>query len=151
MRRVLRYGFLLLVFLTAFPAAAATDKIIKVLPQYLDTQGRNSISPSLYDRDAYQARLRGHPEDCSGMAFQVQWKAKSSSELKLKLEVRGSKNGQSTSGSLETDVKHLRGLNKWTPILLKGDQYIAIGEVTAWRVSLWDGEKLLAEQKSFLW
>jgi hypothetical protein len=142
---------LLLGLFLAFPAGAATDKIIKVLPQYLDAQGRNSISPSLYDRDAYQARLRRHPEDCSGMEFQVQWKAKSSLELRMKLEVRGSRNGQSTAGSLEAPVKHLRGLNKWTPLIIKGGQFENLGEVTAWRVSLWDGGNLLAEQKSFLW
>jgi hypothetical protein len=145
------HALLLLALLGASRADAATDKIIKVLPQYLDLQGRNSLSPSLYDRDAYQARLRRRPEDCSGMEFQVQWKAKSSAELRMKLEVRGSKNGQSTAGALQAAVKHVGGFNKWTPLIFKGDQYEKLGEVIAWRVSLWEGESLLAEQKSFLW
>jgi hypothetical protein len=32
-----------------------------------------------------------------------------------------------------------------------GDEYKKLGELVAWRVTLWDGDKLLAEQKSFLW
>jgi hypothetical protein len=32
-----------------------------------------------------------------------------------------------------------------------GDAYKQFGEVTAWRVSLWSGDQLLGEQKSFLW
>ena len=151
MRLVAFRTLLVLALMSGVPARAATDRIIKVLPQFLDLKGRNSVSPSLYDRDAYQARLRRRPEDCSGMEFQVQWKAKSSSDLKMKLEVRGSKDGQSTTGSSEALVRHVRGLNKWTPLVLKGAPYEQVGEIIAWRVSLWDGEKLLAEQKSFLW
>ncbi|HUR44930.1 MAG TPA: hypothetical protein VMZ27_03560 [Candidatus Saccharimonadales bacterium] len=140
-----------LIFMLAQNAPAATDKIIKVLPQYMDAKGRTSLSPSLYDRDAYQARLRRHPEDCLGMTFQVQWKAKSTAELKMFLEVRGSKAGQSTSASLQTPVKHLGGLNRWTPLVIKDAAYNDLGEITAWRVSLWQGDTFLAEQKSFLW
>lgn len=149
MRPVLNAVLLLVLLVQG--ASAATDKIIKVLPQYLDSKGRTSLSPSLYDRDAYQARLRRHPDDCLGMAFQVQWKAKGTSELKMLLEVRGSKDGQSTSASVEAPVKHLGGLNKWTQMVVKGGAYNNLGEITAWRVSLWQGETLLAEQKSFLW
>jgi hypothetical protein len=151
MRLVLFHVLLLAAFFLALPVSAAPDKIIKVLPQYLDLQGRNSISPSLYDRDAYQARLRRRPEERSGMEFRVQWKAKSSSELKMRLEVRGSKKGQPTTVSLDAPAKHLRGLSQWTPLVLKGEPYEQLGDIQAWRVSLWDGDALLAEQKSFLW
>jgi len=53
-------------------ASAATGKILKVLPQFLDTKGRNSLSPSLYERDAYQVVLREHPERRSAMRFYVE-------------------------------------------------------------------------------
>ena len=46
----------------AFPISATPCKIAKVLPQLLDDQGRHTVSPSLYGRDAYQALLREHPE-----------------------------------------------------------------------------------------
>jgi hypothetical protein len=133
------------------PAYAAADKIMKVLPQYLDLQGRNSLSPSLYDRDAYQSRLRRRPEDRSGMQFQIQWKARTIEPLKLRLETRGTKGGETTVITLEAPVRHAAGFSKWTELTLKGDDYSKLGDLNAWRVSLWDGDKLLAEQKSFLW
>src|SRR5205814_9854679 len=78
---------------SALGGEAATGRIIKVLPHLLDLAGRHSLSPSLYERDAYQAFLRKNPEKCSGLRFDVQWKAKAadSKRLKLRLEVRGSK------------------------------------------------------------
>ena len=60
----------------AWPAQSATGRVIKVLPQYLDLKGRNSLTPSLYERDTYQTNLRDHTNLCSGMRFNVQWKAK---------------------------------------------------------------------------
>src|ERR1035437_11201808 len=72
---------------------AATNRIIKVLPHFLDLLGRQSLSPSLYERDAYQARLRANPDQRSALQFDVQWKAKvkDTARLKLRLEARGSK------------------------------------------------------------
>jgi hypothetical protein len=34
----------------AFSAEAAEGRILKVLPQFLDTNGLSSLTPSLYDR-----------------------------------------------------------------------------------------------------
>ena len=39
----------------------------------------------------------------------------------------------------------------WTQLDLLGEEYKEFGVVTAWRVSLWEGSRLLGEQKSFLW
>jgi hypothetical protein len=133
------------------PAYAASDKIMKVLPQYLDLQGRNSLSPSLYDRDAFQARLRRQPEARSGMQFQVQWKAKTTRQLTMSLEMRGTKGGESTTASMTAPVRHVAGFSKWTALKLIGEDYEKLGDLNSWRVTLWDGDKLLAEQKSFLW
>src|SRR6185369_13028943 len=43
-------------------AHAESAKVLKVLPLFLDQKGRESISPSLFDRDAYQVLLRDKPE-----------------------------------------------------------------------------------------
>ena len=59
----------------AGPARAATGRVIKVLPEFLDLKGRSSLSPSLYERDAYQASLRQHTNQISTVQFQIQWKA----------------------------------------------------------------------------
>src|SRR2546423_2524757 len=89
--------FLLLCFVTAEDCAcAATGRVIKVLPHFVDDQGRHTLAPSLYERDAYQAFLREHPDKRSGMRFDVQWKKKGPvwEDLKLRVEGRGLARGE---------------------------------------------------------
>ena len=43
------------------------------------------MSPSLYERDAYQARLRAHPEHRYGMRFDVQWRADREGFIRLEV------------------------------------------------------------------
>src|SRR5206468_2182976 len=78
---------------SALGAEAATGRIIKVLPHLLDREGRHTLSPSLYERDAYQAFLRKNPERCAGLRFDVHWKANRAAgpRLLLRVEIRGSK------------------------------------------------------------
>jgi hypothetical protein len=123
MRRWIIWWLLAIGLAVAWPTQAATGRVIKVLPQFLDLKGRNSISPSLYERDLYQSSLREHTNQCSGMRFNVQWKTKSQAV------------GPMTLAALD----------------LVGEEYKNFGRVTAWRVTLWEGSRLLGEQKSFLW
>jgi len=143
----------LLAMVAGFPidAEAATARIIKVLPHFLDRDGRSSLSPSLYERDAYQVFLRKNPEQCSGLRFDIQWKARKAdwSRLKLRVEIRGSK--AATPKILERPAKRNHWYNRWSSLALDGITYQQLGEVIAWRVTLWEGDQLLAEQKSFLW
>jgi hypothetical protein len=140
----------------AASASAATGRVIKVLPQFLDLKGRHALSPSLYDRDAYQAYLRLHTNDISGLRFAVQWKAPDANAyagpLKLRVEVRGITHGDLPPKLvLEQDVKPGGWFSHWASLPLTGEDYKKIGEVTAWRATLWDGDQMLSEQKSFLW
>jgi hypothetical protein len=140
--------------LTASSVFATSGHIIKVLPHFVDLEGRHALSPSLYDRDAYQAFLRGHTNSVSGVRFDVQWRARGRSVegLKLRVELRGPAKGHLPQAkSLESTVKAGGWFNHWTALPLAGDDYRQFGEVTAWRVTLWDGDRLLSEQKSFLW
>ncbi|MSU56728.1 MAG: hypothetical protein EXS35_00850 [Pedosphaera sp.] len=149
---MLRLLFILLLAAT-FHAFAATGRVVKVLPHFLDLKGRHSLSPSLYDRDAYQLQLRQHPEQRSALRFDVLWRARGATGAKLKLraELRGKATGQlPRETTLETAVES-RGLSKWSALKFEGEAYRNFGEVTAWRVTLWDGEQLVGEQKSFLW
>lgn len=136
------------------PAQAATGRVIKVLPSFLDLRGQQSLSPSLYERDAYQAQLRLRPEKRSGIRYDVQWKAKGSlrERLKLRAELRGfSPDGTPKRLVLEKAVESTHWWGAWTSLTLSGQQYKDFGDVTSWRVTLWEGEQLLGEQKSFLW
>jgi len=138
----------------ACPAEAATGKIIKVLPQFLDLKGRNSLTPSLYERDMYQANLREHTNLCSGMRFNVQWKSKgeATAPLKLQVEIRGVAHGDFPKQLvLEKPVKAGGKFSHWAELDLLGEQFKSFGQVTAWRATLWEGPRLLGEQKSFLW
>ena len=136
------------------PAAAESGQVMKVLPHFLDTNGLHTLSPSLYERDAYQAYLRLHPEKRTGIRFDVQWKAKGPSfePRTLRLELRGiAKGSLPRELTLEQGVTSAGWFGRWTSLLLNGDKYRDFGEVTAWRVTLWEGDQLLGEQKSFLW
>lgn len=145
--------------LSAGTLTAATEgHIYKVLPQLLDKHGRNSTTPSLYDRDAYQAYLRLHPKEISALRFAVQWKAKSpeSKPLQLKVELRGAAKNLAKVDSpvglmLVQEVRQHHWFSHWASLNLSADQYKSFGEVTAWRATLWDGDQLLDEQRSFLW
>ncbi len=137
----------------AFSATAATGRVNKVLPHFLDEQGRHSISPSLYDRDAYQAELRAHPERCSALRFDVNWRARAvpGTKVRLRVELRGPTRGELPAVRvLETELK-ASATSRWTSLKLEGEDFKKFGEVTAWRVTLWDDGQLVGEQKSFLW
>ena len=138
----------------AWSAHGATGRVIKVLPQFLDLKGRNSLSPSLHERDIYQAVLREHTNQCSGMRFNVQWKTKGPpvTQLKLQVELRGVARGDFPKQLvLEKPVEPRGRFSHWTEIPLVGKEYKSFGKVTAWRVTLWEGPELLGQQQSFLW
>ena len=143
----------LLLFLPT-AAKAADNRICKVLPQYLDEKGRESLTPSLYDRDAYQAYLRLNPAKRSALRFAVQWKATvtQTNQWKLRVEVRGAlQDTVSKQTTLEMPLPVHHRFSRWDYLVMSGDQYKTFGEVTAWRVTLWDGDQMIDEEKSFLW
>jgi hypothetical protein len=132
---------------------ATAGRVVKVLPLLLDLQGHDAISPSLFDRDAYQARLRQHTNEVSAIRFDVLWKASNAkgAALKLRAELRGiGEGGLPRRAVLETNVTP-RFFRRWTSLTLGGDEFRHFGSLVAWRVTLWNGGQLLGEQKSFLW
>ena len=154
MRRLFFWLLLSCLFAVAVPAGAASGRVIKVLPHFLDVKGRRALSPSLYERDAYQAWLREHPAECSGLRFDIQWKARGAADVPptLRVEARGVvREGRPQQAVLDQQVVFKGWLNQWNSAALTGSDYKSLGEVTAWRVTLWEQDHLLGEQKSFLW
>lgn len=149
---LLRTLFCAALCLAATEGFAADDKIIKVLPHLLDKEGRHTLSPSLYERDAYQSRLRNNPETISALRFDVQWKSKAAKgeTLKLKIEARGRKAGSKLK-VLEAEVKDRGFFSTWSKIPLDSKGYAELGGIGAWRVTLWRDGKQVAKQQSFLW
>src|SRR5436190_15397663 len=138
MRRCL---ILLFCFCSVFAGEAATGRIIKVLPHFLDLQGRHTLSPSLFDRDAYQAVLRDHPERRSAIRFDIEWKSKNepTTPLKMRVEVRGVATEKVPAQlTLEKDLERSGWFGRWTSLTIKGEDYRKLGELTAWRVTLWE-------------
>ncbi len=132
---------------------AATGRVVKVLPLFLDLTGHDAKSPSLFDRDAYQAWLRQHTNEISVIRFDVLWKASNLKGAKLKLcaELRGvGEHGLPRQTVLETEVTPAF-FRSWTSLKLEGDDLRNFGSLVAWRVTLWNGDQRLGEQKSFLW
>ena len=154
MRRLAHWQTFSLVLLTGFAlmAGAADEgaKVIKVLPHFLDAKGRHTQHPSLYERDAYQAELRANPSLRNGLKFDVQWKADTRSDLTLRVETRSIYNREPLARMFEKPVKAGRG-SRWTAVPITGEEYQRLGELLAWRVTLWRDGKPIAEQKSFLW
>jgi len=148
-----KFIIVILLFTAALSASAATGKVVKVLPHFLDLQGRHTLSPSLFDRDAYQAQLRKTPEKRSGVRFDILWRGRASSPqvATLRVELRGmAKGNQPSETTLETEVL-ITGTGHWTKLTLDGEKYKSFGEITAWHVTLRSGDEVIGEQKSFLW
>lgn len=153
MRRLF-VSLFLLGSLAGSPAAdTATGRVIKILPLFLDAQGRAAVTPSLFDRDAYQAYLRQHTNEISAIRFDVLWKAANvgNGRLKLRVDLRGGgTNGLPGQAVLEQAVKPGR-FRCWTSLTLAGADRKYFGSLVAWRATLWSDDRLLDEQKSFLW
>ena len=139
---------LLLLGIFSTADAARPGRISKVLPHWLDLQGRHTLSPSLLERDAYQAKLRADRTLCSGIRFDVKWAKNTSGTVKLQLELRVT--GEAKPIVRELAVKPSRR-GGWDAVTLEGDAFMAIGKIIAWRVRLLDGDIELAERRSFLW
>ena len=69
----------------------------------------------------------------------------------MKIEIRGSGTGLAKTETFEADVKPTGFFAKWASIVLDREDYKRIGEIIAWRVTLWSEGMIVAEEESFLW
>ncbi len=134
--------------------AVAEGRVHKVLLHLLDLDGRHTPAPSLFERDAYQEYLRSNPELVSGMAFDVLWKVPKGKKrnLQMRLEIRGSKNYQSSPFSRTVPVNATGFFKTWTRIDLSTADMDSIGQIVAWKVTVVEDEETdLCSHYSFLW
>lgn len=153
----MRWLLMTLLLLGSLLAVSAADEptghVAKVLPLFLDLNGRAATSPSLFDRDAYQAHLRLHTNEISAIRFDVLWSAAhaDNAKLKLRLELRGvASDGLPRETTLEQTVTP-HYFSHWTELMLGGEDFKNFGEVVAWRATLNADGRMIGEQKSFLW
>lgn len=150
MRRV----FIVLAVLVSFtPVARGSGSVDKVLPQLLDQQGRYTLSPSLYERDAYQFHLRKDPKLRNGVRLAVEWKAKKVnwSKLKLRAEMRFLLDDNLHTITMEEPAVKHGFLGNWSEFRVEGADFVTSGQLVAWRVTLWEGENQIGHLESFLW
>lgn len=143
------------------PSRSPEARIIKVLPSLLDAEGRASIHPSLYERDAYQAFLRKESDNVAGLRFDILWKARpglrggQAQPLVLKLELRGSSQGGAARGGntvvVERPIAGSQAGRRWSQVVLGPDEFRRVGEVSAWRATLLEDQRVVASTQSFLW
>jgi len=153
----MRRLFAILILFASLSATIMADdiqgRVLKTLPLFLDLKGRDSVSPSLFDRDAYQFYLRQHTNEISAIRYDVLWKASNAqnAKLKLRIELQGvGTNGLPRQAVLEKEVAQ-KFFRSWTSFTLDGGDYKNFSAVNAWRTTLWSGDKMIGEQKSFLW
>lgn len=153
MSNSLRLGCALLFIVAGITAVGSEPRIQKVLPHLRDEKGRISVSPGLFDRDAYQQTLRQNPSRVSGVRFDIQWSAprEKRDSLTLRLELRTARGKPGQTLVIQAPTRDNRRRGGWSSVLLGPEEYAQAGEVLAWRAVLMDGETELAEQKSFLW
>lgn len=140
-------------FVGAVGAQAASGRISKFLPHYLDKEGRHTLSPSLYERDAYQAHLRKNPEQVSGIRFDFKWRASGADrdKLRVRIEIRGSKTQPGKPFVIEHKVVRKGLFGRWASVTVEKEAFENVGKMIAWRVTLLEGAAELAQQRSFLW
>jgi hypothetical protein len=153
--RVMRRLFIAFAILhLVVPAAQAGEgRVIKVLPQLLDQHGRHALSPSLYERDAYQFHLRKSPALRGGARLAVQWKAKKVdwSKLKLRAEMRCLLGDDLHAVIMEEPAVKNGYFSSWSEFRIEGPDYKAFGQIVAWRVTLLEGDQQIGQLESFLW
>lgn len=132
---------------------APAGRILKVLPHLVDGEGRIALAPSLYQRDAYQARLRQHPDLVATVRYDVNCRVtgRKPSPLKLRLSLRTERRADADPLILEAAVKPGLFGRSWQTLTLDTSAYQQAGKVLAWQLELLEGEQVIGAQKSFLW
>lgn len=153
MRRLLMTLLLLGSLSLAGAADAVSGRVVKVLPMFLDLKGHDAVTPSLFDRDAYQAWLRLNTNQISALRVNVWCKTVNADKTRLKLhvELRGIGENNLPRVAVLEKAAATGFFHRWTSLTLDGADYKNLGALVAWRVTLWSGDQMLSEQKSFLW
>jgi hypothetical protein len=149
-----RFFIALAILLLLAPAVQAGEgSVLKVLSQLVDQHGRHTLSPSLYERDAYQFHLRRSPKLRGGARLTVQWKAKKVdwSKLKLRAEMRCLLGDNLHAVTMEEPAVKNGHFSSWSEFRIEGADYKSFGQIVAWRVTLLEGDRQLGQLESFLW
>lgn len=98
----------------------------------------------------YGAILADEVESRRGHYFVITWVNKGpAANFTTRFEYRQNKT-RDVVRTLTMEHPNAKGASRSTFAVL-GDAYRAYGPVTSWRFSVWQGDKLVGEEKSFIW
>lgn len=84
-----------------------------------------------------------------GNYYHVRWRKLSGKKpVKIVFEYRQAKSGAKVFRKVKVSPAKARGDRK---MLVIGNEYLKGGRVTAWRVTIYDGDKPAAQKQSYLW
>jgi hypothetical protein len=148
-----RFYIAFAIMLLLAPVVQGEGKVVKVLPQLLDEHGRQTLSPSLYERDAYQFTLHKNPKLRAGARLVVQWKAKKVdwAKLRLRAEMRCLLGDDLHTVTMEEPAVKNGHFSSWSEFRIEGADYKTFGQIVAWRVTLFEGDHQINQLESFLW
>jgi hypothetical protein len=104
---------------------------------------RDVIGNADVDWNAAALRAAKHQR---GEEFLLTWTASATENLVIRFEYR-QVNETGVKMQQQSNPK-LRGRSLFS---VKGGEFQTGGAVTAWRVTIWEGEKVLASRQSFMW
>ena len=144
---------LAMLLLLAPAVKAGEGRVVKVLSQLLDQKGRQTLSPSLYERDAYQFDLRRNLKLQGGARLAVQWKASKVdwTHLTLRAEMRCLLGDNLHTVTMEKPAVKSGHFSSWSEFRIEGADFKNFGHIVAWRVTLLENGHPLGQLESFLW
>jgi hypothetical protein len=128
--------------------------ILKVNRTLFDNKGYETKEVGeLKEEAVYQYELRHHPELQRGARFHIKWKApRGSAPFRLVLDVQGlTADNVSTRGTFTQDYPEHDGWAEWATMDISGKEFKRLGTIMAWRISLYKGDRVMAELPSGNW
>jgi len=130
-------------------------KISKVNVEYVDAQGNTtSAIGDQVEKARYQRQLE-HSGKYSAIRYYILWKAPSTPtpDLAIKLEARGmdvesGREGVETLTKTYPQKGHFSG---WAILDIQGEALKKFGRPRAWKATILQGNRSMAERKSFTW
>jgi len=128
--------------------------ITKVNPFHLnsETQSVSAVDPMLEFEPRHLLHgavdIQDH-KDRYGHYYTVFWKSENRAPATVRLDYRqGATESQILSKEIEVPSPKRKNTTKFQ---ITGDEYSSGGKVTQWKVTILEGETVVAEYKSFLW
>ena len=154
------FGILILVALifagcaTENPVQKPGYAVIKVNRTLLDQfEYETDVVGDLKGEAVYQYDLRHNAQRQFGARFHIKWKApRGAPSIRLVLDVRGlNTRNETTLDKFIENYTRMEDWAEWTTISITGDRFKHLGTIMAWRVSIYSGDRVMAELPSADW